>query len=312
MVQQLQPKTFLFWGICSLSLLVMGCGDSSTSPTVEKQDDQQSNVDAVDSQSQQQAASPPKRKFAPVKLGSSKQSSAGHSHSHADASPQATTVLKAVQPLQVMLGTWQGKTFRSRVVDNAEWIWDFKSDKDQPALVMSTDNKNPLLSAARLTFLSKEQKYQLSITDNQGNKRVLQGKFIVPVADVPGDDKKLQRTYKLEFTQTAPAESDEMWQIVFNQQENNRYLVEFSRKRGQADFHKFETIASQRKGTSFASIDPDDYGEKTCIITEGLGTMTVSFEGKSYWVCCSGCKAAFEDDPKTWIAKLEERKKMKK
>ncbi|MCA9081882.1 MAG: hypothetical protein KDA58_15080, partial [Planctomycetaceae bacterium] len=73
-------------------------------------------------------------------------------------------------------------------------------------------------------------------------------------------------------------------------------------------FLRFDTVATQREGTSFAKSD-DDYGEKTCVISGGLGTMQVSHKGKSYWVCCTGCKAAFEEDPETWIAEFEAKQK---
>ena len=65
-----------------------------------------------------------------------------------------------------------------------------------------------------------------------------------------------------------------------------------------------DTIGCQRTGTSFALSD-SDYGEKTCVISQGLGTTAVSFQGKTYWVCCSGCKAAFEEEPAKWIARFE-------
>ena len=32
------------------------------------------------------------------------------------------------------------------------------------------------------------------------------------------------------------------------------------------------------------------------------------YKGKTYYVCCSGCKAAFEDEPERWIARLEAQK----
>ena len=35
----------------------------------------------------------------------------------------------------------------------------------------------------------------------------------------------------------------------------------------------------------------------------------VSYKGRDYWVCCSGCKAAFEEDPEKWIARAAERDK---
>ena len=54
-----------------------------------------------------------------------------------------------------------------------------------------------------------------------------------------------------------------------------------------------------------------DYGDKTCIISQGLGTISVSYKGKSYWVCCTGCKAAFEAEPETWIARAARQAEMK-
>jgi hypothetical protein len=84
--------------------------------------------------------------------------------------------------------------------------------------------------------------------------------------------------------------------------------VELDRRRGTGPFQRVDTIHSQREGTSFALSDTD-YGDKTCIISQGLGTIAVSYQGRSYWVCCTGCKAAFEDEPERWIAKWEAMKK---
>ena len=39
-----------------------------------------------------------------------------------------------------------------------------------------------------------------------------------------------------------------------------------------------------------------------CIVTEGRGTIQVSYKGKSYWVCCSGCKDLFNDNPEAILA----------
>lgn len=107
------------------------------------------------------------------------------------------------------------------------------------------------------------------------------------------------------------ADSGEQWQLAIAQQENNRYLLEVGKRRGKADFARFDTVSTQRDGTSFALSDTD-YAERTCIISEGLGTTEVTWKGRSYWVCCSGCKAAFDEDPETWIARAAERAKEQK
>ena len=53
-----------------------------------------------------------------------------------------------------------------------------------------------------------------------------------------------------------------------------------------------------------------------CIVTEGKGTSKVSYKGKTYWVCCSGCRDAFLDDPEGVLAdarqRANERKKQAK
>jgi hypothetical protein len=69
-----------------------------------------------------------------------------------------------------------------------------------------------------------------------------------------------------------------------------------------------DNVTSQRDGTSFAVSDTD-YGDKECIVSQGLGTMTVTYMGRTYYVCCSGCQSAFTDDPTFWINKAEVRKK---
>ena len=129
-------------------------------------------------------------------------------------------------------------------------------------------------------------------------------------ADQPeGDDNKPQQTYKLALAEVDATDPKDQWQVVFNQQRNDRYLMELYKKRG-ANFARFETVATQREGTSFALSD-DDYGERKCVISGGLGTIQVSYQGKSYWVCCTGCQAAFNEDPATWIAEFEEREASK-
>ena len=45
-----------------------------------------------------------------------------------------------------------------------------------------------------------------------------------------------------------------------------------------------------------------------CIVTGGLGTMQVSFGGNTYYVCCTGCRDAFNDDPAKIIAEYKARK----
>ncbi len=236
-------------------------------------------------------------------------SGASSNGSSASSQQQAEAIISALKDLQILLGTWRGITQKnfdgSKSLDETNWVWDFKTDKAQPALVM-TSGANPYYRNARMTYDPAKKQYQLELTDPDGATAKFVGEFIAEIVDEPGDDDKPQRTYKLQFTETGGAEKPR--RFVLNQQNNNRYLLEVYEQRGSGDrFFRIDTVSTQREGTSMALID-EGYGERTCIISGGLGTMTVSYQGKTFYVCCTGCKAAFEEDPERWIARAEEAK----
>jgi len=148
----------------------------------------------------------------------------------------------------------------------------------------------------------------MTTIDEEDVKRSFSGAFTVEPKDTPSEDgKTVERSFQLELTENSGAGRGTRYQYIFKQQHNNRYLVDVKRARGKAVFRLIDVIGSQREGVSFAKAD-DDYGDKTCIISGGLGTSTVSHKGKTYYVCCSGCKAAFDDEPERWIARLAEQK----
>ncbi|MDR3637769.1 MAG: YHS domain-containing protein [Isosphaeraceae bacterium] len=74
------------------------------------------------------------------------------------------------------------------------------------------------------------------------------------------------------------------------------------------DFTRLGEVGYTRKGVAFAA------GESgpVCIVTEGRGTMPVSYKGKTYYVCCSGCKDLFNENPEAILAEAAEREKAKK
>jgi hypothetical protein len=223
-------------------------------------------------------------------------------------SQKIQSVISHLQPIQILLGKWRGTTRREyesfKAVDSHEWVWDLRTNPEQPALVMASD-KSPYLRSGRLSWDLGNQKFVLTGVDAEGRERKLVGDFTEAPHEVTGSDDKQHRVFRLELYEEMST-AGEQWQLAIAQQENNRYLLEVGKRRGKADFARFDTVSTQREGTSFALSDTG-YAERTCIISEGLGTTEVTWKGRSYWVCCSGCKAAFEDDPATWIARAAER-----
>jgi YHS domain-containing protein len=67
-------------------------------------------------------------------------------------------------------------------------------------------------------------------------------------------------------------------------------------------------IGYTRQGSSFGkgSTGPE------CIVTGGYGSMKVEHQGQTYYVCCTGCRDLFNDDPEAVLAEYKQRKAAEK
>lgn len=252
-------------------------------------------------------------KFKPVQIGAdagSETEPAAGSKSAA-AMPdekKVATVMAELKPFQTMFGEWRWVTQRkfgksAKGGEDLKWVWDFKTDKSQPAIKFHTDS-HPYFHAGSLTYIPGDSKFRLTTESPEGEQRVFEGTWAEggePAETLEG--KKTEHSFKLQLAQVSPKEG-EQWRVVINQQNNDRYLFDLKKKPPQGtQFGPLDVVASQRQGSSFAATDSDNPGPK-CIISGGLGSSTVTYKGKSYPVCCSGCAAAFNDDPERWLAKL--------
>jgi hypothetical protein len=258
-------------------------------------------------------AQSPTTTYRPIQLGDTPKAEAtdsagaGGKASLSPEAPEFEDVVAALKPVQIMLGKWQGLIRKASRSEVHEWVWDLKTDPVFPALVLSIP-EGEFFTNARLTYDPRIDKFLMTTVDEEDVKRSFTGEFIEEPKDVPSEDgKTVERTFQLELTENSDSGRGTRYQYIFKQQHNNRYLVDVNRARGKAKFRQFDVIGSQRDGVSFAKAD-DDYGDKTCIISGGLGTSTVTYKGRTFYVCCSGCKAAFDDEPERWIARMEEQK----
>jgi hypothetical protein len=91
--------------------------------------------------------------------------------------------------------------------------------------------------------------------------------------------------------------------------DGDRMFVLYERRLSADSFARLAEVGSTRKGSSFAKRAASG---PECVVTGGLGTIEVEYEGKSYFVCCSGCKDLFEEDPAGVLADYHERKAAEK
>lgn len=91
-------------------------------------------------------------------------------------------------------------------------------------------------------------------------------------------------------------------QFTFNSAGDGvRFVYRFAVKpKGRTVFNKVYQVAATKEGEALAAKATGKKGNE-CIVTGGLGTIAVSYKGQTYYVCCSGCKEAFEENPEKYI-----------
>ena len=97
--------------------------------------------------------------------------------------------------------------------------------------------------------------------------------------------------------------------LVFSLLHHNRHLYRFETRPSNTTvaFAKKYQVGATKEGVAFADVAKGP----ECIVSGGLGTMKVSYNGKEYYVCCSGCRDEFKDDPEKYIKEAEAKAKAK-
>lgn len=71
-----------------------------------------------------------------------------------------------------------------------------------------------------------------------------------------------------------------------------------------SDWRRMFELGMTRDGARLANAAA---GQVQCVVTGGRGTIPVQHNGKTWFVCCEGCRQAFEDDPAGILASHQER-----
>lgn len=197
----------------------------------------------------------------------------------------------ALSELNDLIGGWRGVgqpkrgSTQGAWLESAEWVWDFSSEV---ALRYKVE-KGKLLTGAALTYDPKSQRYRLHAQFAGDAAREYAGQF--------DDDQRL-------VLDSQPDDGYE-YRVTITRLNAKRTLVLHERRQtDQKFFTRIAEIGYTRQGTSLADAGA---GEPQCIVTGGKGTIAVSFESKTYYVCCTGCKQAFDDDPAGIVADYKQR-----
>ena len=69
-------------------------------------------------------------------------------------------------------------------------------------------------------------------------------------------------------------------------------------------YARLAEVGYTRKGSEFGK----GTSQPECVVTGGLGTMQVTYQGQMYYVCCAGCRDLFEQKPAEILAEYRDRK----
>ncbi len=210
-----------------------------------------------------------------------------------------TPAKEALQPLNGLIATWKGTGYPDGTrderakgfwVEKIEWSWLFQKDDARLKMTIA-DGKH--FRSGELRYLVKPQEYELRLVGVDKSEQVYRGQLTA--------GKQKEQMLVLERTTET-----EIHQLTFTLLHSNRYLYQLATKPKDAkNFTRVYQVGATKEGEPFAEANKGP----ECIVSGGRGTMSVSFQGKTYYVCCSGCKDEFNADPEKYIKLAADKKK---
>ena len=168
--------------------------------------------------------------------------------------------------------------------------WKFKDGTSAIALEIK-DGK--FYTSGVINYDTEKKVYKLVITDK--DKKA-----------VPFDGTLVKGN--LVFTRTDADSGDVQKLTLYTVADGARIVVKSEvQSKGKGLFSEQFSLAGNKEGESFAGGGGAGGGSRRpeCIVTGGAGTMQVAFGGKTYYVCCSGCREEFEANPKKYVDAFE-------
>jgi YHS domain-containing protein len=196
---------------------------------------------------------------------------------------------KALQEVQDFIGLWNlegtqkegAKTVAWK--EKVSWGWKFK-EGDAWIVANFAEGKGKHFTGGVLRYDVAKKKYVLTLTDTDKKEQVFEGDAgKLGGLQLTRKDAKTGDVYKLSLNTLAEGIR---FQLKFEKQEGGRGLpAAVFAMNGNKDG---ESIAGGAK-------------KPECIVSGGAASISVSYMGKTYFVCCSGCRDEFNANPEKYI-----------
>jgi YHS domain-containing protein len=211
--------------------------------------------------------------------------------------PKEKPAREALKPLNVLVGSWKGSGSPEGTLEEKQkghwqetvtWEWQFK---DADAWLTVVFDKGKHFARGELRYLPAKDQFALTVTTAANEKETFTG-------TLNGKQLALDRPVP---------ETKQVERLTFSLLHDNRitYRLETRPEAGTAFTRKY-LVGLTKEGEAFADVGRS---ERECIVSGGTGTIAVTYKGKTYYVCCSGCRDEFKANPKKYVAEWEAKRK---
>jgi hypothetical protein len=208
--------------------------------------------------------------------------------------------LSVLRPIGTLVGDWKGVGQPKRGSSSGAWsekaiaVWKF--DEDQADLVVTFD-PGQQIHTATFSLGDDGSTPQLVLAPLNGESMTL----------VRIEPTSAQKDHNESWIFESAVKEGPQWRCTLRLLSDIRVTILFEEKSAEKSaWRRLSEIGLTRAGARLAS---GNTGERQCLVTGGLGTIKVSWEGSTYYVCCEGCKQAFDADPAGTIDAYRERLK---
>ncbi len=192
---------------------------------------------------------------------------------------------KALQEVQDFIGLWNlegtqkvgAKTEAWK--EKVSWGWKFK-DGDAWITVAFAEGKGKYFTSGELKYSVEKKKYLLALTPSAKGEaaQTFEGEFAKGSLKVERKDPKNGDVYRL--TMNTLAQGDK-FALKYEKQDGGKGL-----------FSAVHAMNGIKDGiVAGAPKKPE------CIVSGGSANIAVTYNGKTYYVCCSGCRDEFNAEP---------------
>jgi YHS domain-containing protein len=205
-------------------------------------------------------------------------------------------------PLEYLVGSWKGQGVNQedpsqRVrgwTETHAWAWIF-ADGHPVGMSVALENSRTL-KAGKLVYDAAREVYVLTAEPTEGDgQAVYEGTL-----DKTG---KLLTLDREGVPAGMPAE-----RITIRANANYvRYTLNAERRTSRAgSFRKVLETGLTKEGETFAA-GSNQTEKPRCVVTGGAAAMSLTYQGKTYPICCSGCRDEFLESPEKYLKKLAAR-----